>query len=90
MPAVLSKATAIMSEALHKSAAMQTGLGWVWVRNASKQIAAPRSIRAEATGALVYVDPYEATLRVSERRTQLETAYAPTGRLQDLSLVKFL
>ncbi len=58
---------------------MQTGLGWDWVRDASEHITAQRSILAGATGTLVYVDPYEATLRVSEFPMQLETARAPRG-----------
>ena len=90
MSAVLSEATAIMSEAFQELTAMQTGLGWDWARNASEHITAQRSIPAGATGALVYVDSYEAILRLNELRAQLETAHAAAGRLQDLSLMTFL
>ena len=36
------------------------------------------------------VDPYEATANVNALLTQIETAYALTARLQNLSLVNFI
>jgi flagellar hook-associated protein 3 FlgL len=36
------------------------------------------------------VDPYEAATRVSLLQQQIETSYALTARMQQLSLVKYL
>ena len=36
------------------------------------------------------VDPYEASTRVSTLLQQIETSYALTARIQQLSLVKYL
>jgi flagellar hook-associated protein 3 FlgL len=36
------------------------------------------------------VDPFEASTRVSALMTQVETAYAMTARIQNLSLLKYL
>ncbi len=90
--AVLDKATATMGEAFQGLTALQAGLGLTLARvqAASERITVQQGILAKATGAMVDVDPYEAASRVNELRTQLETAYALTKRLQDLSLVKFL
>jgi flagellar hook-associated protein 3 FlgL len=35
-------------------------------------------------------DPYEASTRVSTLMTQIETSYALTARIQQLSLAKYL
>ena len=36
------------------------------------------------------VDPYEAATRVSALVSQIETSYALTSRIQQLSLLKFM
>lgn len=36
------------------------------------------------------IDPYEATTRVNALMVQIETAYAMTSRIQQLSLLKYL
>jgi flagellar hook-associated protein 3 FlgL len=36
------------------------------------------------------VDPFEASTRVAALMTQVETAYAMTARIQNLSLLKYL
>jgi flagellar hook-associated protein 3 FlgL len=41
-------------------------------------------------GALENVDPYEASSRLSELLTQVQTAYAMTARIQGLSLLNYL
>ena len=39
---------------------------------------------------LVNVDPYEAATRLSTLITQIETSYTLTGRLQQMSLMRFI
>jgi flagellar hook-associated protein 3 FlgL len=41
-------------------------------------------------GKLEGVDPYEASTRLSQLMTQVETAYAMTARVQKLSLLNYL
>ena len=41
-------------------------------------------------GALEGVDPYEASSRLSTLLTQVETAYAMTARIQQLTLLNYL
>jgi flagellar hook-associated protein 3 FlgL len=90
--AVLDKATEVMGEAIPGLSALQAKLGAVQarVRDANDALTAQKIILTKATGALIDVDPYATATRVNDLKTQLETAYALTGRLQDLSLVKFL
>ena len=41
-------------------------------------------------GALEGVDPYEASNRLTELMTQIETAYSVTARIQKLTLLNYL
>lgn len=41
-------------------------------------------------GAMVAVDPYDAATRLNSLLTQLETSYTLTGRIQQLSLMRFI
>ena len=45
---------------------------------------------AKHISALESVDPYEASTRVTTLLTQIETSYAMTARIQQLSLLDYL
>ena len=41
-------------------------------------------------GGLEGIDPYEASTRISNLLTQIETSYALTARIQQLSLIDYI
>jgi len=89
---VVDTATRIAGEAVQDLAHEQSRLG-----TAQERIAAANSrmsiqidIIATHINLLETVDPYEASTRVAALMNQVETAYAMTARIQNLSLLKYL
>ena len=70
----------------------QTDLGIVQksVTDANSRMTVQRDIITNHVDALEGVDPYEASSRLSALMTQIETAYAMTGRIQHLSILNYL
>ena len=90
--AVVDKATQLAGEAVQDLAHEQSRLGIAQerVKNANDRMSVQVDIITNHIGLLEGVDPYEASTRVSALITQVETAYAMTARIQNLSLLKFL
>ena len=60
------------------------------IKAANERIDVQKGLLNEHVVALEGVDPYEAQVRVNALLTQLETAYALTAKLQNLSLLKYI
>jgi flagellar hook-associated protein 3 FlgL len=90
--AVVDKATQLAGEAVQELAREQSRLGIAQerVKNANDRMSIQVDIITNHIGLLEGVDPFEASTRVSALLTQVETAYAMTARIQNLSLLKFL
>jgi flagellar hook-associated protein 3 FlgL len=90
--AVVDTATRIAGEAVQDLAKEQSRLGTAQERiaNANDRMSIQIDILTNHIGLLEGVDPFEASTRVAALMTQVETAYAMTARIQNLSLLKYL
>ena len=90
--AVTSAATNLLTSAIGNLTNLRAGVGEVQsiVSNASNQMSLQMNVLSTQVSNLESVNPYEATTRVSELQTQIQTSYSLTAQLQQLSLVKFL
>lgn len=79
-------------EALGSLSTVQANLGTAqeMVSQANDRMSLQADIINKQVNVLEGVDPYEAATRVSTIMTQIETAYALTGRIQKLSLLNYL
>ena len=68
----------------------EVGQNQARIENAEARAQAERSSFVQARNALVGRDPYEAATRITELETQLQSVYAMTARLSNLSLLNFL
>ncbi len=68
----------------------QLGLSQSRVSEANDFLDAQRNILEKYLSSMQSIDPYEASSRVEELKTLLQTAYSLTAHLQNLSLVNFL
>ncbi|MEQ1944690.1 flagellar hook-associated family protein [Mesorhizobium sp. VNQ89] len=90
--ALVNQMVGVVGEAIASLAALQSETGVVEQRvdAASDRI----KVQADLFERLIIdtegVDPYEAASRVSDLLSQLETSYAITARIQQLSLLRFL
>ena len=89
---VVDQASRLTAEATQGLTTIESDLGSAQQRvtDANSRMTAQQDIITNHIGALEGVDPYEASSRLSALMTQLETAYAMTGRIQNLSLLKYL
>jgi flagellar hook-associated protein 3 FlgL len=89
---LIDSAIRTVGGAIESLTAMQARLGSAQQRvaNASERMSIQRQVIATHIDTLEGVDPYEATTRVSNLLTQIETAYALTARIQQLSLVDYI
>jgi len=90
--ALVDRAIALVGEALSNIAELQSQTGVIEkrVKDASDRIKTQTELFEKHILDVEGVDPYEASSRVSNLLTQIETSYALTARLQQLSLLKFL
>lgn len=90
--AIVDSATALVGKAVGGITAMQTRLGAAEARvdGATETMTVQSDLLQKYMSALDGVDPLEAAARVNGLTTQIETAYALTARLQQLSLLNFL
>ncbi len=86
------RAFAMVSEAIAGLADMQSQTGVIQKRvsDASERITMQANLFEKNIGELEGVDPYEAATRVSDLLSSIETSYALTARIQQLSLLRFL
>jgi flagellar hook-associated protein 3 FlgL len=88
----LSRALSLVGEGIANVANLsaKTGILENRVKNASERINLQTDLLQKNINQMEGVDPYEASTRVSTLLQQIETSYALTARIQQLSLVKFL
>lgn len=89
---VLDKAIAVVGQAIGDLTELRAQLGTSQERisAANDRMDLQIGILSEHVNFLEGVDPYEASANVNALLTQIETAYALTARLQNLSLVKYI
>lgn len=89
---VVDTATKIIGGAVRDLTELQAGLGVAQsrIRDANDRMTIQADLLDKHVTLLEGVDPYEATTRVNALMTQIETAYAMTARIQQLSLLKYL
>lgn len=89
---VTDRALALVSEAQLKSTDEQAriGIGQDRLKAAQTALEQSKSTTTSAISALEDVDPYEAATRVNLLMTQLEGAYALTGRISKMSLLSYI
>ncbi|HEU0060797.1 MAG TPA: flagellar hook-associated family protein [Hyphomicrobiaceae bacterium] len=89
---VVDKAVTLASEAIASLSLIGSDLGTAQerVKNANDRMSMEIDIMTKHIGGLESVDPYEASTRLSQLMTQVETAYAMTARVQKLSLLNYL
>lgn len=90
--ALVNKAIAQVGSALSDLANLQAETGIIQKRvdDASERIAMQADLFEKHLVDLEGVDPYEASTRVADLLSHIETSYALTARIQQLSLLRFL
>jgi flagellar hook-associated protein 3 FlgL len=90
--AVINKAIEVVGQASADLTQLRAGLGTAEERisAATDRMDVQISLLKEHIGQLEGVDPYEATAKVNALLVQIETAYALTARLQNLSLLNHI
>ena len=90
--AVVDRVVLAVGDAIQGLTALQSDLGTAQERvsNANDRMSIQIDIMTTHIGALEGVDAEDAATRVSQLLTQVETAYAMTARLQQLSLLNYL
>jgi flagellar hook-associated protein 3 FlgL len=90
--ALIDKASGLITDSLTASASQQAEVGIAQnrVSDASDRIKAQVDLFQRNIQNLEGVDPYEASTRISSLLSQIETSYALTARIQQLSLVNYL
>jgi flagellar hook-associated protein 3 FlgL len=89
---VVQTATQLIDEALAGLNQTQAGVGMMQqsVMTANNQIASQQGLLEIYVGDLENIEPAEAALKINDLMTQIETAYALTAKISQLSLVKYL
>ncbi|CAN5119002.1 flagellar hook-associated family protein [soil metagenome] len=90
--AVMTRAMTVTGEAIGKLTSVRATLGNAQeqVTRSSERMSLQKDILNTQINALESVDPYEAATRVNTLMSQIETSYALTGRLNDLTLLKYI
>jgi flagellar hook-associated protein 3 FlgL len=89
---VVDKAIGVLGQGIGDLTQLRAGLGTSEerIKAANDRTDIQVTLMTQHITALEGVDPYEATANVNALLTQIETAYALTARLQNLSLVNFI
>lgn len=89
---VVDKAVGAVGEVVQQLATIQATLGTAQeqVSNANDRMSIQMDILTNHISTLESVDPYEASQRVTSLMTQIETAYAMTARIGQMSILKYL
>ncbi|KFB09174.1 flagellar hook-associated family protein [Nitratireductor basaltis] len=90
--ALYTKATALVGEAVADVARVQSevGVAEIRVKDATDRVEAQIDLSKLFVNEMEGVDPYEASTKLNELLTQIETSYALTARIQQLSLLRHL
>ena len=89
---VSSTAQKLLTSAISNLVDLQASVGMVQsdVTSANNQMSLQTNILSTQIGNLENINTYEVSTRITNLQTQIETSYALTAQLQQLSLVKFL
>ncbi len=89
---VISTARNLVSQAVQELTNLQAGIGEAKSQLATvdTQLSVQMNVLTTGIQKLEDVDPYAATTQVSALQTQIETSYALTNQLKNLSLVNYL
>ena len=92
LQAVANTASHLVSEAMGDIAQVQAATGFTEqrIKNASERLSMQVDIFNGFLNDMQGVDPFEAATRVNALITQIETSYALTARIQQLSLTRLL
>ncbi|MDN5926544.1 MAG: flagellar hook-associated family protein [Hyphomicrobiales bacterium] len=90
--ALVDKASSLITDSLTDSASQQAQLGLIQnkVSSATDRIKSQVDLFKRNLSDLEGVDQYEASTKITSLLSQIETSYALTARMQQLSLVNFL
>lgn len=90
--AVIDQALLDVGKAIQELSDLQSSLGVAQQRvgDASERMSLQIDILTTQVNSLEAVDPYEAATRVTQLMTQIETSYALTARIMNLSILKYL
>lgn len=89
---IIDTAMKVLGEAMGEMSSAQANLGTAqeMLESANERMSLQADILNKEINALEAVDPYEAATRANMLMSQIETAYALTGRIQRLSLLNYL
>lgn len=89
---LVDKLVTVTGEAVHELGDLQSMLGLSQERlsNASERATIQRNVLQKSIGELDSVDPFEASNRVTTLLTSIQTSYAVTARIQNLSILNYL
>lgn len=89
---VVDAAMKALGEAMGEMASAQANLGTAqeMVAHANERMSLQADILNKEINGLEAIDPYEAATRVNMLMSQIETAYALTGRIQKLTLLNYI
>jgi flagellar hook-associated protein 3 FlgL len=89
---VIDAAMQVLGAGQQGIATMQADLGRTQTRvsDATDRLTIQSQSLTKSIGAMEDVDPYEVSIRLNNLSTQIETSYALTSRIQNLSLLKYL
>ncbi len=89
---LVSRAVALVGQAIGDISTLQsqTGITQKRVTDASERIEMQATLFERHIIEMEGVDPYEASTRVADLLSHIETSYALTARIQQLSLLRFL
>ncbi|MBI1867110.1 MAG: flagellar hook-associated family protein [Methylocystis sp.] len=89
---IVQAATQSIGQALSGLTHVQASVGIMQqsVTNANKTMSTQQNAIAAQIGSLENVDPYLASTRINNLLTQIETSYALTAKIQQLSLSKYI
>lgn len=89
---VIEKASQLSSSAVASLAQLQGRVGLIQQKLtlADNRLSAQRDLFASAAEDLTSVDPYEAATKLNSLLTKIETSYALTQKIQQLSILRYL
>jgi flagellar hook-associated protein 3 FlgL len=90
--AIVQTATQTMQQAVSGLTSLQASVGIMQqnVTSANQSMTLQQSAITSQIGSLENVDPYEASTRLNNLMTQIETSYVLTGKIQQLTLSKYI
>ena len=90
--AIVETATGLLGSAIQGVTSTQAQLGYSEqaISDANERMAIQKDVLDKHIGGLEGIDPYEASTRINNLLTQIETSYALTARIQKLTLLDYI